>query len=323
MGYVFKNNRLETVAVELLGEGKLIHEEDDKLAEIERQFLEEKENLAKYNLQDVELVTRLFDKIGVVEFMATRTALSGVMFSQLEINNAIFENIMVPSCHKLSYVAPGDGEKKSSRNDAYKYLGSIQGVHEDVVELRVPQITAWLTALFNLDYLSLTQADNGQELPWGAKRMVDKAPVASEVKKLLQLRQSLKGSDWQLRAVDHTLKQCMEEGLKSANRFFSPAWKGALMQAASWLTEELNQALNAIDGKLVAWSDNRLYVSVTGKSSNEVADHINKCINLACSELELSAEGSFCESLQEMGESFIYKRNNDNFLRYAYLKQGD
>ena len=49
MGYTFKNNRLETVANHILGEGKLIHDEEDKLGEIERQFVEEKENLAKYN----------------------------------------------------------------------------------------------------------------------------------------------------------------------------------------------------------------------------------------------------------------------------------
>ena len=319
MGYTFKNNRLETVAVELLGEGKLIHDEDDKLAEIERQFLEEKENLAKYNLQDVELVTRLFEKIGVVEFMAARTCLSGVMFSQLEINNAILENLWIPEIHKGGYVALGDGEKKTSRNDAYRYLASEAGVHDNVVQLRIPQITAWLASLFDIDPYSLTHAENGEELPWGAKRLKDQAFIAKELKKLLTYRSQFKDCDWQCRAVNHTLKQCMEESLKSANRFFTPTYKGAIMQACAWLTEEINQALLAVSAKLVASNDTNLYVSVEEGSNLDVEGHLNQCIQNACSDLGLEAGVPLCEKIASFEKILFIKRNNDNFLRYAYL----
>ena len=44
-----------------------------------------------------------------------------------------------------------------------------QGIHADVVELCAPQVTAWLAALFSSDFLSLTKADGGQELPLGSK----------------------------------------------------------------------------------------------------------------------------------------------------------
>lgn len=319
MGYTFKNNRLETVAVELLGEGKLIHDEDDKLAEIERQFLEEKENLAKYNLQDVELVTRLFEKIGVVEFMAARTCLSGVMFSQLEINNAILENLWIPEIHKGGFVALGDGEKKTSRNDAYRYLASEAGVHDNVVQLRIPQITAWLASLFDIDPYSLTHAENGEELPWGAKRLKDQAFIAKELKKLLTYRSQFKDCDWQCRAVNHTLKQCMEESLKSANRFFTPTYKGAIMQACAWLTEEINQALLAVSAKLVASNDTNLYVSVEEGSNLDVEGHLNQCIQNACSDLGLEAGVPLCEKIASFEKILFIKRNNDNFLRYAYL----
>ncbi|EDM25856.1 DNA polymerase II [Lentisphaera araneosa HTCC2155] len=319
MGYTFKNNRLETVAVELLGEGKLIHDEDDKLAEIERQFLEEKENLAKYNLQDVELVTRLFEKIGVVEFMATRTCLSGVMFSQLEINNAILENLWIPEIHKGGFVALGDGEKKTSRNDAYRYLASEAGVHDNVVQLRIPQITAWLASLFDIDPYSLAQAENGEELPWGAKRLKDQAFIAKELKKLLTYRSQFKDCDWQCRAVNHTLKQCMEESLKSANRFFTPTYKGAIMQACAWLTEEINQGLLAVSAKLVASNDTSLYVSVEEYSELDVETHLNQCIQNACSDLGLEAVVPLCEKIAIFEKILFIKRNNDNFLRYAYL----
>ncbi|MBW1890398.1 MAG: hypothetical protein JRI93_07725, partial [Deltaproteobacteria bacterium] len=50
--YSFDNYRLETVAMALLGEGKDIHEDTDKVAEIERRFREDKIGLAHYNLMD-------------------------------------------------------------------------------------------------------------------------------------------------------------------------------------------------------------------------------------------------------------------------------
>ncbi|MDD7984168.1 3'-5' exonuclease [Lentisphaera marina] len=323
MGYSFKNNRLETVAVELLGEGKLIHDEDDKLAEIERQFLEEKENLAKYNLQDVELVTRLFDKIAVVEFMAARSCLSGVMFSQLEINNAILENLCIPSIHRGGYVALGNGEKKTSRNDAYRFLGSEPGVHDNVVQLRTPQITAWVASLFEIDPYSLSQAEDGRELPWGTKRNKGQAFLVEEFGNLLSYRNKLKSRDWQYRAVNHTLKQCMEESLKSANRFFTPSYKGAIMQACAWLTEEINQGLLAISAKLVAWNDTNLYVSLEEGASVDVADHLNNCLKNACTDLALEAEFPFCEQVDSFERILFIKRNNDNFLRYVYIGEND
>ncbi len=60
----FSSFSLEAVARELLGEGKAIDNPWDRMDEIDRRFHEDKPALAIYNLQDCELVTRIFHKNG-------------------------------------------------------------------------------------------------------------------------------------------------------------------------------------------------------------------------------------------------------------------
>ncbi len=58
----FSSFSLETVAQELLGEGKSIDNPWDRMDEIDRRFAEDKPALATYNLKDCELVTQIFHK---------------------------------------------------------------------------------------------------------------------------------------------------------------------------------------------------------------------------------------------------------------------
>lgn len=53
----------------MLGEGKDIGSDYDKMAEIERRFRDDKPALATYNLKDCELVTRIFEKTRVMDFI--------------------------------------------------------------------------------------------------------------------------------------------------------------------------------------------------------------------------------------------------------------
>ena len=75
--FQFENFKLETVAQELLGRGKIIGVSDEeKVAEIGRLFREEKPALAEYNLEDCRLVTEIFDRTDLVNLMITRVEIS-------------------------------------------------------------------------------------------------------------------------------------------------------------------------------------------------------------------------------------------------------
>ncbi len=66
------------MARELLGEGKAIDSPWDRMDEIDRRFHEDKPALAIYNLQDCELVTRIFHKTEIMPFLLERATVNGL-----------------------------------------------------------------------------------------------------------------------------------------------------------------------------------------------------------------------------------------------------
>ncbi|MEN9868888.1 MAG: hypothetical protein RL748_4478, partial [Pseudomonadota bacterium] len=74
----FASFSLEFVAQTLLGEGKSIDNPYQRMAEIERRFAEDKPALARYNLKDCELVTRIFAKTELLTFLLERASVTGL-----------------------------------------------------------------------------------------------------------------------------------------------------------------------------------------------------------------------------------------------------
>ncbi|GAB7209604.1 hypothetical protein OS31_11090 [Dickeya oryzae] len=64
----FASFSLEFVAQSLLGEGKASDNPYQRLEEIEQRFQQDKPALARYNLKDCELVTRIFEKTHLIAF---------------------------------------------------------------------------------------------------------------------------------------------------------------------------------------------------------------------------------------------------------------
>src|SRR5690606_25491582 len=95
----FEDFKLETVAQELLGTGKTITPDDNKVEEIDRQFKEDKIALAEYNLQDAVLVTDIFKKTGLIELSVRRAQISGLLMDQLGMMTAAFDHFYLPRLH--------------------------------------------------------------------------------------------------------------------------------------------------------------------------------------------------------------------------------
>src|SRR3990172_5004891 len=76
--FTFEDYRLETVAQELLEEGKAISLDQNKVEEIERLYKEDKIAHTEYNLKDYLLVTDIFRKSALIELSVRRSQLSGL-----------------------------------------------------------------------------------------------------------------------------------------------------------------------------------------------------------------------------------------------------
>jgi len=104
--YSFENFRLETVASEILGKGKDIGGDEDKVAEIERRFREDKAGLARYNLLDCTLVWEIFKETGLIDLTWKRAQLSGLAMDRVGRSVAAFDHFMLPRVHRHGLVAP-------------------------------------------------------------------------------------------------------------------------------------------------------------------------------------------------------------------------
>ncbi|WP_312123531.1 3'-5' exonuclease, partial [Pantoea vagans] len=74
----FPSFSLESVSQQLLGEGKAIDNPWQRMEEINWRFANDKPALARYNLKDCELVTRIFHKTAIMPFLLERAAVNGL-----------------------------------------------------------------------------------------------------------------------------------------------------------------------------------------------------------------------------------------------------
>ncbi|MEO2280864.1 DNA polymerase II [Pseudoalteromonas pernae] len=153
--YHFSSYSLDNVAQEVLGEKKLI-DNDDKLAKIEQMFLQDKERLAQYNLKDTQLVLAIFKKLELVEFAIARTKLTGLPLERLGGSVAAFTNLYLPHLHRSGYVAPNMAEHGLSFDSPGGYvMDSTPGLYENVAVLDFKSLYPSIIRTFCIDPLGL------------------------------------------------------------------------------------------------------------------------------------------------------------------------
>lgn len=152
----FEDFKLETVAQELLGEGKTITPDENKIEEIDRQFREDKISLAEYNLQDAILVTDIFKKTGLIELSVRRAQISGLLMDQLGMMTAAFDHFYLPKLHKAGFVAPNLKDITTTEHAAGGYvIDPNPGIYENVIVLDFKSLYPSIIQSFKIDPYSL------------------------------------------------------------------------------------------------------------------------------------------------------------------------
>ena len=150
--FTFEDYRLETVAQELLAEGKTITQDHDKVGEIERMFKEDKAGLAEYNLKDSELVTNIFKKAGLIELSVRRSQLSGLLMDELGMMTAAFDHFFLPKLHRAGYVAGNVKDLNTSEHAAGGYvMDPVPGIYDDVIVLDFKSLYPSIIQTFKID----------------------------------------------------------------------------------------------------------------------------------------------------------------------------
>jgi len=167
----FPSFSLETVSQALLGEGKAIGDEYDKMAEIERRYQEDKPALALYNIRDCELVLRIFDKAKLLQFVMERAQTTGLQADHFGGSIAAFSHHYLPRMHRLGYVAPNVGEIASKAFPGGYVMDSKPGFYDSVVVLDYNSLYPSIIRTFLVDPVGLVEGTHA-----GDPAMVVKGP---------------------------------------------------------------------------------------------------------------------------------------------------
>lgn len=153
----FASFSLEAVARELLGEGKDIDDPYSRMDEIERRFHHDKPALARYNLHDCELVTRIFQKTGVLAFLLERADVTGLQADRSGGSIAAFTYLYLPRMHRAGYVAPRTGRATGESYPGGFVMESRPGIYDSILVLDYKSLYPSIIRTFLVDPIGLVE----------------------------------------------------------------------------------------------------------------------------------------------------------------------
>ncbi len=152
----FDSFSLDNVSHELLGVGKLITSDQDKVAEINRLFRDDKPQLADYNVRDCTLVNEIFVKANLLEFAIQRANLTGLSLDRLGGSVAAFDNLYLPRLHRAGFVAPDVNNRSDAPGSPGGYvMDSIPGLYQNVLVLDFKSLYPSIIRTFFIDPMGL------------------------------------------------------------------------------------------------------------------------------------------------------------------------
>ena len=212
---VFEDYKLNTVAKEVLKDEKIDLEDDDqgetaienKIQAIQNLLEKNPVKLIEYNFKDSLLVSKIVDKLNLLELMCKRSILTNTPFVKVQSPIASLDIMYLTQLYKKGYAA----ESNFNFSDTAPIEGAFvldpkKGFYKDVFVLDFKSLYPSIIRTFNLD--PFTYKENGQiEAPNGAK--FEKAPgiLPSLIQDLSKERdEAKKEKDW---IKSHALKITM------------------------------------------------------------------------------------------------------------------
>ncbi|KAA0182392.1 DNA polymerase II [Cupriavidus gilardii] len=194
----FASFSLEFVARSLLGEGKDIDDPYDRMDAIDRMFATDKAALARYNLKDCELVTRIFHKAELLQFLLDRATVTGLEADRSGGSVAAFTHLYLPRMHRLGYVAPNLGDQPQEASPGGFVMDSRPGLYDSVLVLDYKSLYPSIIRTFLIDPVGLVEgmhsADPAQTVPGfrGARFSRDSHALPAIVAEIWQGRDAAK-----------------------------------------------------------------------------------------------------------------------------------
>jgi DNA polymerase-2 len=168
----FEDLRLETVALEVLGEGKDVALEGDaKLAELERLYREEPARFCSYCHRDAWLARRVMEETGLLSLTVSRAALTGAPIDKAWTSIASFERVYATGLRARGVAEPPeDPWREVSGAAGGTILEPEPGIFRAIAVLDFRSLYPSIIRTFNVDPLAHARAGaDAIEAPNGAR----------------------------------------------------------------------------------------------------------------------------------------------------------
>ncbi|MDH4566374.1 DNA polymerase II [Pseudomonas sp. BN414] len=260
--WTFPSFSLENVAQTLLGEGKAIDTPYQRMDEINRMFAEDKPALARYNLKDCELVTRIFEKTELLHFLLERATVTGLATDRSGGSVAAFTHLYMPLMHRQGFVAPNLGEKNPEASPGGFVMNSRPGLYESVLVLDYKSLYPSIIRSFLIDPVGLIeglrQPDDEHSVPGfrGGRFSRTRHSLPSIVARVWQSREEAKRDG--NKALSQALKIIMNAfyGVlgSSGCRFFDPRLASSITMRGHEIMRRTRELIEA-QGYSVIYGD--------------------------------------------------------------------
>jgi len=259
----FERYGLEFVAQELLGRGKKIDHPEDRGEEIQRLYREEPLALAQYNLEDCQLVSDIFAKAGLLEYLVERARLTGLSLDKVGGSQQAFDNLYLPKLHRAGFVAP---EYASGRDDLDVPGGfvmeSMPGLFSNVLVFDFKSLYPSIIRTFSIDPLGLALSDSvpaEQRVPgfFGAEFNPEVAILPDIISELWRARDRAKAEGNQAfsQAIKIQMNACYGVLGSRVCRFFDQRLSGAITLRGHELLQRTAAQIEALRGHRVIYGD--------------------------------------------------------------------
>ena len=284
--YKFDSYSLENVSRELLGRGKDISPEKDKVAEIERRFREDKVSLAWYNLEDSVLVTEIFDRTGILDQLVTRSLITGLQIDKVHMSVASFDHFMLPEIHRKGYVAPDTNDIIPGRPAAGGYVfTSDPGLYEHVIVMDFKSLYPSIIRTFFIDPLSRLESEvSPVYTPVGIPFSSERHILPGFLKELMAKREEAKSNK------DLNLSQAVKILMNSfygvmgttGCRFYNPDLPAAITGTGQWILKTVSAHLRESGYTVIYGDTDSVFVCLKdnefndpGKAGLKLAEKVN------------------------------------------------
>ncbi|MBK4713941.1 MULTISPECIES: DNA polymerase II [Tenebrionibacter/Tenebrionicola group] len=282
--WTFPSFSLESVAQALLSEGKAIDDPWHRMEEIERRFTEDKPALARYNLKDCELVTRIFHKTGIMPFLLERATVNGLPVDRHGGSVAAFSHLYFPRMHRSGYVAPNPGTVAPQPSPGGYVMDSTPGLYDSVLVFDYKSLYPSIIRTFLIDPVGLVEGmakpDTAHSVPgfldaWFSRK---KHCLPAIVTDIWQAREAAKRHN--NTPLSQALKIIMNAfyGVlgTSACRFFDPRLASSITLRGHAIMRQTRELIEAEGYEVIYGDTDSIFVWLKKAHDEQSADAIGK-----------------------------------------------